>query len=222
MKKAAVAALILLLVVSLGTSVFLLIGQNKATADLATAKKKAEGSGEVPKEIQDKLTENNKKLDSAIKAKEKSEERELELKTAADKAKRESRDLQSKVVSATTAEDTLKKTNTDLQAQLEVVQNENLKSKDQLSAFAAQITDKDKQLMELEAAKNKLKDLAAFNELKMTPEETLSLKKKRPLDLKTAAIPISVPKAPGKLKKPLTFLPAKSSPKPAPQPNGKK
>ena len=218
MKKTAVAALILLLVVSLGTSVFLLIGQKKATTDLATAKKNAKASGEVPKEIQDKLTENNKKLDSAIKAKKKSEERELELQTATDEARQESRDLQSKVVSATTAEDALKKTNSDLQAQLEIVQNENLKSKDQLTAFAAQIIDKDKQLTELEAAKNKLKDLAAFNELKMTPEEILNLKKKRPLDLKTAAIPVSVPKAPGKLKKPLAFSPAKPSPKPAPQP----
>ena len=218
MKKTAVAALILLLVVSLGTSVFLLIGQKKATTDLATAKKNTKASGEVPKEIQDKLTENNKKLDSVIKAKKKSEERELELQTAANEARQESRDLQSKVVSATTAEDALKKTNSDLQAQLEIVQNENLKSKDQLTAFAAQITDKDKQLTELEAAKNKLKDLAAFNELKMTPEEILNLKKKRPLDLKTAAIPVSVPKAPGKLKKPLAFSPAKPSPKPAPQP----
>lgn len=211
MKKAAVAALILLLVVSLGTSVFLLIGQNKATADLATAKKKAKDSGEVPKEIQDKLTENIKKLDSAIKAKEKSEERELEFKTAADKARRESRDLQSKVASATSAEDSLKKTNTDLQDQLKVVQTENKKTKDQLNVLATQITDQDKQLKELDEAKNKLKDLAAFNELKMTPEEILNLKKKRPLDMKTAAIPISVPKAPGKLKKRL----------PSPQPKEK-
>ena len=73
MKKTAVGALILLLVVSLGTSVYLLLGQKKAVAELEDNQKLVKKSGDSAKELKDKYDQNNKALKTANSDKDRAE-----------------------------------------------------------------------------------------------------------------------------------------------------
>ena len=219
MKKTAVAALILLLVVSLGTSVYLLMGQKKAETKLEDNNKLLKKSDETADELKTKY---DKKLKTAIGDKQQAEAKYIKYQSyekIAANAQLEIDDLKKKIEDAKSATSNVS-TNELAQLQAELVKQKatNETAMVELSSLTNQIAGLKTTLQKTEQGE---KDLAAFKELNMTPEEILELKKKRPVSLKTPAIPKSAPKAPGKLKQPLAF-PAQSNPKPTPVPKEKK
>ena len=222
MKKTAVAALILLLAVSLGTSVYLLMGQKKAETKLEDNNKLLKKSGDSEKELQGKFDGYKNQLEKATNevAKSKTEISNLkDYKQKAENARIEISKLQAKLANASTATNTISTNDlAKLEAELVNQKATNETTKVELSSLTNQIADLKTTLQKTEQGE---KDLAAFKELNMTPDEILELKKKRPVSLKTPAIPKSAPKLPGKLKQPLAF-PAQSNPKPTPVPKENK
>jgi chromosome segregation ATPase len=222
MKKTAVGALILLLVVSLGTSVYLLLGQKKAVAELEDNQKLVKKSGDSAKELKDKYDQNKKALKTANSDKDRAEVKILKYQSygkIAAKAQQEIDDLKKKIAEAKSATSTVSTNElAQLQAELAKQKATNETARVELSSVASQLANLKTTLQKSEQGQ---KDLAAFKDLGLTPEEILELKKKRPLALKTPAVPKSAPKAPGKLKQPLAF-PAPPVPKPTPKPKGNK
>ena len=226
MKKFAVIALILLLVVSLGTSVFLLLGQRQAETSLKKSQELTKKNTQSSSNLQGEYIALETQLKNATNEVAKSETTIAQYKrykktsemaqSEIDKLKKELADAASAPSPISTNEIALL---SELDSKIATLDTANQK----MSSLTNQLADAKASLVE--ARKNQ-KNLAAFKELKMTPEEIIELKQKRLLKLKTTTIPASVPKAPGKLKKPTAFPappnPILPIPKPTQKPKDKK
>ena len=227
MKKFAVIALILLLVVSLGTSVFLLLGQRQAETSLKKSQELTKKNTQSSSNLQGEYIALETQLKNATNEVAKSETTIAKYKryketsemaqSEIDKLKKELADAASAPSPISTNE--IAQIQTDLANTKATLDTANQK----MSSLTNQLADTKASLVE--ARKNQ-KNLAAFKELEMTPEEIIELRMKRPLDLKTPTNPASVAKAPGKLKKPTAFPappnPILPIPKPTQKPKDKK
>ena len=205
MKKTAVAALILLLVVSLGTSVYLLLGQKKAVTELEDKTKLAKASGKTATDLKEKYDINIKALETANSEKKDAEAKYSKLRGYEKKAayaQNEVDELRKKIAEAENTPQISTNEIAQLHAELANQKATNKTAKAEVVLLNTQIAALKTTLQKTEQGE---KDLAAFKDLDLTPEEILELKKKRPLALNTPGIPKSTPKVPGKLKKPLAF-----------------
>ena len=220
MKKAAVISLILLLVVSLGTSGYLLMDQKKIKAELENSQKDANTKADAYSKLKGDITkaegdniDNKNKLTAA------------ERNSASYKSKYEieknraskNEDLQTKLDNASINQDALMEeitnlssTNKTVASELEIAQTKLGSLTQQLSDQGKQIQEKEKELMEIRET------LEPYMKLGLTPDKILELSKKRPVDLKVPAIAGVKSKVPGKLKNPLLTPSPESPKKPAP------
>ena len=228
MKTVAVIALILLLVVSLGTSVYLLLDQKKAQAKIEETQKNA---NEKLKSAKSKVDDMEKKFQvasdktatlEADKAKLKSDLISLEGGVAG--AKKLQDDLQLQLENAKDNQNTLideitilGSTNKTVAAKLETAQSKLESLGQQLIDLEKQVEDKSKKLEEAQET------LEPFIKLGLAPDKILELSKKSPVKLKVPEISGPKPRIPGKLRKTLVTPspagPQKPSPaiKPEPQ-----
>lgn len=210
MKKIAIVSLILLLVVSLGTSVFLLLGQKKAVSEADGLKKSAKLNSDNVVELKDKLKEQEATVEAAEKAKAVADKDLSAARIKAASADRQAITLQQKLDEATSNPPTAPASTNEiaiLQKQLDDAKAEAEAAQQQITSLNEQVENSKKAAAELEAAQAKLEKVEALE------QKIADLEKKRPVEFTTPAIPEAAPRAPGKLK------PKQISPKqPTPQP----
>ena len=209
MKKAAVISLILLLVVSLGTSGYLLMDQKKIKTELDNSQKDVNAKADAYSKLKGNLTkvegenvDNKNKLTAAEKQ---SEHYKKQYEFAKGGASKKYVDLQTKLDDATENQDALMEeitnlssTNKTVSSELETAQTKLGSLTQQLSDQGKQVEAKDKEIAEMRES------LEPFIKLGLTPDKILELSKKRPVDLKVPVISGLKPKIPEKLKKPLS------------------
>ena len=216
MKKASVISLILLLVVSLGTSGYLLMDQKKIKAELENSQKDANTKADAYSKLKGNFTKaegdniDNKNKLAAAERNSASYKSKYEIeKSRASK----NEDLQTKLDNASKNQDALMEEITNLSTTNKTVSSELETAQTKLGSLTQQLSDQGKQI----EAKDKeiagmRESLEPFMKLGLTPDKILELSKKRPVDLKVPAITAIKPKVPGKLKKPL-LTPSPESPK---------
>ena len=221
MKKAAVISLILLLVVSLGTSGYLLMDQKKVKADLKNSQMDAKTKADTYSKLKGDFTkaegdniDNKNKLTAAEKQRD-SYKKQYEFEK--DGASRKYGDLQTKLDNASKNQDALMEEITNLSSTNKTVASELEIAQTKLGSLTQQLSDQGKQIQEQEKALTEIREtLEPYMKLGLTPDKILELSKKRPVDLKVSAITTIKPKVPGKLKKPLLTPSPESPKKPAP------
>ena len=221
MKKAAVISLILLLVVSLGTSGYLLMDRAKVKAELENSKKSAnKKAGAFKKLAEDFKKAEGDNIDSKnalTAAKKDSASYKSIYEFEKGRASKKYEDLQTTLDNATKNQDALmdeitnlSSTNRTVAAELETVQSKLGSLTQQFTDRGKQVEDKDKELEEIRMT------LEPYTKLGLTPDKILELSKKRPVDLKVPAIAGVKSKVPGKLKNPLSTPSPESPKKPTP------
>ena len=220
MKKASVISLIPLLVVSLGTSGYLLMDQKKIKAELENSQKDANTKADAYSKLKGNFTKaegdniDNKNKLTAAERNSASYKSKYEIeKSRASK----NEDLQTKLDNATKNQDALmdeitnlSSTNKTVASELETAQTKLGSLTQQLSDQGIQIEAKDKEIAGMRES------LEPYMKLGLTPDKILELSKKRPVDLKVPVIAGVKSKVPGKLKKPLITPNPESPKKPTP------
>ena len=216
MKKASVISLILLLVVSLGTSGYLLMDQKKIKAELENSQKDANTKADAYSKLKGNFTKaegdniDNKNKLTAAERNSASYKSKYEIeKSRASK----NEDLQTKLDNATKNQDALMDAITNLSLTNNTVASELETAQTKLGSLTQQLSDRGKEIQEKEKELTEIREtLEPYMKLGLTPDKILELSKKRPVDLKVSAITTLKPKIPGKLKTPL-LTPSPESPK---------
>ena len=212
MKTAAVISLILLLIVSLSTSGYLLMGQKKLTAVLDNeqkdAKKKAEAYAKIAedfKKAKGNSVDNMNKLAAAEKKSVfyKKQYEQYEAKKVEANEKYE--DLHVKLKDAEENQVVLMDEIANLGLTNKAVVAELKTTQSKLDSLAQQETDQGKQVEEKSRELEEIKkSLDKYQKLGLTPDNILELTKKRPVDLKLSGVSRPKPRVPEKLKEPLS------------------
>jgi len=221
MKKVAVVALILLLVISLGTSVFLLLGQKKANSKADGLEKSAKLNSDTLKDLKDKFNTQKKAAEKAEKAKTRAEASVKTYKKLADNADKRAKGFEDQLAENLAKPPPADNNETaELKAKLDKAMEDAGVAEKKISSLEEQMKNAEKTAAELEAAQA---ELANINELK---KKIADLEEKRPVKFSSPALPVAKPRKPGKLKpesnprepKPDITKPKPDSPNPAPQP----
>ena len=221
MKKIAVVALILLLVISLGTSVFLLLGQKKANSKADGLEKSAKLNSDTLQDLKDKFNTQKKAAEKAEKAKTRAEASVTTYKKLADNAKKRAKDFEDQLAENLAKPPPADNNETaELKAKLDKAMEDADVAEKKISSLEEQMKNSNKTAAELEAVQA---ELAKIDELK---KKIADLEKKRPVKFSSPAVPVAKPRKPGKLKpksnprepKPDAKKPRPDSPNPAPQP----
>ena len=220
MKKAAVISLILLLVVSLGTSGYLLMDQKKIEAELENSQKDANTKADAYSKLKGNFTkaegDNIDNINKLTAAERNSASYKSKYEIEKSRASK-NEDLQTKLDNATKNQDALMDEITNLSSTNKTVASELETAQTKLGSLTQQLSDQGKQIQEKEKAFTEIREtLEPYMKLGLTPDKILELLTKRPVDLKVSAITTIKPKVPGKLKKPLLTPSPESPKKPAP------
>ena len=205
MKKAAVISLIVLLVVSLGTSGYLLMDQKKIKTELDNSQKNANAKADAYSKIKGnfaKAEEENVDNKNKLTAAEKQSEH---YKNQYELEKGGTSMMQTKLNNASKNQDALMEEITNLSSTNKTVSSELETAQTKLGSLTQQLSDQGKQVEAKDKEISEMREsLEPFMKLGLTPDKILELSKKRPVDLKVPAILGLKPKIPEKLKKPLS------------------
>ena len=231
MKRIATAALVILLVSSLGLSGYLLfVDRPKTKEQLETALKPVKGDNGLEQEYKKQIKSNNITIEQLNKdiAKANLELGEMaKYKVDAEAATKKADGLAAQLAGVSTNETKLADDIVKLKATNKQLIDDNASTAASLAQLQTDLTN---QLAVIATKTNELHSLqaevTAFKSLGMTPEEILELKKKRPVAIELPIVPNLKPLVPGKIKQPIsepapkgpTTLPPAPPTPPVPQP----
>lgn len=231
MKRIASAALVILLVSSLGLSGYLLfVDRPKTKEQLEAALKPVKGDNGLEREYKKQIKSNNITIEQLNKdiAKANLDLGEMaKYKVDAEAATKKADGLAAQLAGVSTNETKLADDIVKLKAANKLLIDDNASTAASLAQLQTDLTN---QLAVIAAKTNELHSLqaevTAFKSLGMTPAEILELKKKRPVAIELPIVPNLKPLVPGKIKQPIsepapkgpTTLPPAPPTPPAPQP----
>jgi hypothetical protein len=223
MKRIATAALVILLVSSLGLSGYLLfVDRPKAKEQLEAALKPDKGDNGLEQEYKKQIKSNNITIEQLNKdiAKAKLDLGEMaKHKANAEAATKKADGLAAQLAGVSTNETKLAEDIANLKSANKQLIDDNASTAASLTQLQTDLTN---QLAIIAAKTNELQilqtEVTAFKNLGMSPAEILELKKKRPVAIELPIVPDLKPLVPGKIKQPISEPESKEPVTPAPQP----